>query len=73
MVTVVTEAPLSYSGIKIKVDTDANLGEEGAPVIYRKKKVGHLTTEEYGSKILSLGGVNLLTGPDGLSVARLVV
>jgi len=72
VVTVVTEAPLSYSGIKIKVDTDANLGQEGAPVIYRKKKVGHLTTEEYGSKILSLGGVNLLTGPDGLSVARLV-
>ncbi len=72
VVTVVTEAPLSYSGIKIKIDTDTNLGEEGAPVIYRKKKVGHLTTEEYGSKILSLGGVNLLTGPDGLSVARLV-
>ncbi len=72
VVTVVTEAPLSYSGIKVKVDTDTNLGEEGAPVIYRKKKVGHLTTEEYGSKILSLGGVNLLTGPDGLSIARLV-
>jgi hypothetical protein len=72
VVTVVTEAPLSYSGIKIKIDTDTNLGEEGAFVIYRKKKVGHLTTEEYGSKILSLGGVNLLTGPDGLSVARLV-
>jgi len=41
-------------------------------VIYRKKKVGHLSTEEYGSKMLSLGGVNLLTGSDGLSVARLI-
>ncbi len=72
VVTVVTEAPLSYSGIKVKVDTDRTLGEEGADIIFRKQKVGHLTTEEYGSKILSLGGVNLMTGPAGMSVARLV-
>ncbi len=73
VVTVVTEAPLSYSGIKVKIDTDKNVGEEGAPVLIGKKKVGHLCTEEYGSKILSLGGVNLLTGKDGLYVARLIV
>lgn len=72
VVTVVTEAPLSYSGIKIKVDTDKPLGEEGSPIFYHRRKVGHLTTEEYGSKILSLGGVNLLTSQDGLFVARLV-
>jgi 6-hydroxynicotinate reductase len=72
VVTVVTEAPLSYSGIKIKVDTDITIGEEGAPILHRRRKVGHLTTEEYGSKILSIGGVNLLTGPDGLTVARFV-
>ncbi|MGB9617960.1 MAG: DUF362 domain-containing protein, partial [Desulfomonilaceae bacterium] len=53
VVTVVTEAPLSYSGIKLKIDTDRTIGEEGAPVLYRRKKVGHLTTEEYGSKIVS--------------------
>jgi len=72
VVTVVTEAPLSYSGIKLKIDTDRTLGEEGAPILYRRKKVGHLTTEEYGSKMISLGGVNLLTGQDGLVVARLI-
>ncbi len=72
VVTVVTEAPLSYSGIKVKIDTDRNIGREGAPVLVRKKKVGHVTTEEYGSKMLSLGGVNLLTGKDGLVVARLI-
>jgi 6-hydroxynicotinate reductase len=72
VVTVVTEAPLSYSGIKLKIDTDRTIGDEGASVFFRKKKVGHLTTEEYGSKIISVGGVNLLTGPDGLTVARLV-
>jgi len=73
VVTVVTEAPLSYSGIKVKVDADLHMGNEGAPVLIGKKKVGHLCTEEYGSKILSLGGVNLLTGKDGIYVARLIV
>jgi NAD-dependent dihydropyrimidine dehydrogenase PreA subunit len=73
VVTVVTEAPLSYSGIKVKVDSDLNMGNEGAPVLIGKKKVGHLCTEEYGSKILSLGGVNLLTGKDGITVAKLIV
>ena len=72
VVTVVTEAPLSYSGIKVKVDTDVTLGKEAASIVYRKRIVGHLTAEEYGSKILSLGGVNLLTGPDGQNVARLI-
>ncbi len=73
VVTVVTEAPLSYSGVKVKIDTDLHMGNEGAPVLIGKKKVGHLCTEEYGSKILSLGGVNLLTGKDGLEVAKLIV
>ncbi len=73
VVTVVTEAPMSYSGIKVKIDTDKNIGKEGAPVFIGKKRVGHLCTEEYGSKILSLGGVNLLTGEGGITVARLIV
>lgn len=73
VVTVVTEAPLSYSGIKVKIDTDKYIGKEGAPVFMGKKKVGHITSEEYGSKMLSLGGVNLLTGKDGIAVARLIV
>lgn len=73
VVTVVTEAPMSYSGIKVKVDTDKNIGKEGAPVLVGKKRVGHLCTEEYGSKILSLGGVNLLTGKGGITIARLIV
>lgn len=73
VVTVVTEAPLSYSGIKVKIDTEKYVGEEGAPVLIGKKRVGHLCTEEYGSKMLSLGGANLLTGKDGLHVAKLIV
>ncbi|UCC66264.1 MAG: 4Fe-4S binding protein [Deltaproteobacteria bacterium] len=72
VVTVVTEAPLSYSGVKVKIDTDKPIGEEGAPLLIKGRKVGHVTTEEYGSKILSVGGVNLLTGKNGFTVARLI-
>jgi len=72
VVTVVTEAPLSYSSVLVKVDTDLPVGEEGAKVKAGKKTVGHLTTEQYGSKMLSIGGVNLLTGPDGMVVAKTI-
>ncbi len=72
VVTVVTEAPLSYSGIMVKIDTDVTVGEEGADVLVGKRKVGMLVTEQYGSKMLSIGGVNLLTGKDGLVVARTI-
>ena len=37
-----------------------------------KTKVGMVTTEQYGSKMLSIGGVNLLTGPGGITVARTI-
>ena len=72
VVTVVTETPLSYSSVKVKIDTDAYLGEEGAPVLSGGEKIGHVTTEEYGSKILSLGGANTLTGPHGFRAARVM-
>jgi hypothetical protein len=75
IVTVVTEAPLSYSGVKLKVDTDLFLGEEGRKIFVRRKgkrHIGHLCTEEYGSKIMSLGGVNTLTSKDGLFAARTI-
>lgn len=72
VVTVVTEAPLSYSSLLLKIDTEGEIGEEGAPVLWKGRKVGHVTTEQYGSKMLSLGGVNLLTGKDGIWVARVM-
>ena len=72
VVTVVTEAPLSYSSILVKIDTDVQVGEEGADVLVGKRKVGLVTTEQYGSKMLSIGGVNLLTGKDGFAAARAI-
>jgi len=73
VVTVVTEAPLSYSSLLLKIDTDLPVGDEGAGVYVGKTKVGLVTTEQYGSKMLSLGGPNLLTGPGGVVVARTIV
>ena len=62
MVTVVTEAIFSYCGVKVKIDTDRFLGPEGAPVRAKGEVIGHVTTAEYGSQMLSLGGVHHLTG-----------
>jgi len=62
MVTVVTEGIFSYCGLKVKIDTDRHLGAERSAVRARGEQVGHVTTAEYGSQMLSLGGVRHLTG-----------
>lgn len=62
MVTVVTEGIFSYCSFKVKIDTDRFLGPEQANVRYKGEAIGHVTTAEYGSQMLSLGGVHHLTG-----------
>lgn len=62
MVTVVTEGIFSYCSLKVKIDTDRYLGPEQAAVLCKGEVVGHVTTAEYGSQMLSLGGVHHLTG-----------
>jgi 6-hydroxynicotinate reductase len=62
MVTVVTEGIFSYCSFKVKIDTDRWLGPEQATVRCGGEAVGHVTTAEYGSQMLSLGGVHHLTG-----------
>lgn len=62
MVTVVSEGVFSYCGLKVKIDTDRHLGAETAIVRAQGEAVGHVTTAEYGSQMLSLGGVHHLTG-----------
>ena len=62
MITVVTEGIFSYCGAKIKIDTDRHLGPETNLVRVDGEAVGHVTTGEYGSQMLSLGGVHHLTG-----------
>ncbi|BAE50286.1 hypothetical protein [Paramagnetospirillum magneticum] len=62
MVTVVTEGIFSYCGVKVKIDTDRFLGPEQSTVRAGGEAVGHVTTSEYGSQMLSIGGVHHLTG-----------
>ena len=62
MVTVVSEGVFSYCGVKVKIDTDRFIGPESAPVRVKGEKIGHVTTAEYGSQMLALGGVHHLTG-----------
>lgn len=62
MVTIVTEGIFSYCGAKVKVDTDRFLGPEAAAVRVEGEPIGHVMTAEYGSQMLSLGGVHHLTG-----------
>lgn len=62
MVTVVTEGIFSYCGVKVKIDTDRHIGEERDVVRVEGEPIGHVMTSEYGSKMLSLGGVEHLTG-----------
>ncbi|MDK3018728.1 6-hydroxynicotinate reductase [Pseudodonghicola flavimaris] len=67
-VTVVTEAIFSYCGVKVKIDTDRHLGHEGAVIRAGGEVVGLMITSEYGSQMMSLGGVDHLTGgskPEG--------
>lgn len=61
-ITIVTEGIFSYCGVKVKIDTDRHLGSECSPIFAKGQQVGHVTTAEYGSQMLSIGGVHHLTG-----------
>ena len=62
LVTVVTEGIFSYCGAKVKIDTDRHIGAECSLVRAEGEPIGHVTTGEYGSQMLSIGGVHHLTG-----------
>jgi len=59
---VVSEGIFSYCGLKVKIDTDRFLGDEQKAVRCQGEQVGHVSTAEYGSQMLALGGVRHLTG-----------
>jgi hypothetical protein len=61
-ITAVTEGIFSYCSMKVKIDTDRWLGPEQANVRADGEIVGHVTTAEYGSQMLSIGGVHHITG-----------
>ena len=62
MITVVSEGIFSYCGVKVKIDTDRYIGPEPAAIRVDGEQIGHVTTAEYGSQMLAIGGVRHLTG-----------
>lgn len=70
VVTVVTEAPISYSSLMVKIDTNIHLGDEGAIVRRNGKDVGMVSTEQYGSQMLLFGGCGRVKGPAGNTVVK---
>jgi len=72
VVTVVTESPLTYSSILLKIDTEQYIGKEMAPVKTKGHIAGHITTEQYGSKMISIGGINLMKTKGNVVLTRLM-
>ena len=70
VVTSVTEAVLSFSGVKLKIDTDENIGAPSSKVRREGRVVGYVTASEYGSRTMYIGGVELLAGKTGFATAR---
>ena len=56
----------------IEKTTDVSIGQEGDRIFVGKREVGMVETEQYGSKMLHIGGVNRLTGKNGFIVARTI-
>ena len=53
---------LSFSGAKVKIDTDEEIGPAGSAVRREGKIVIH-SPSEYGSCMLYIGGSELVIGP----------
>ena len=70
VITAVTEAPISYSSMMVKIDSNIHIGDEGARVTCQGCEVGAVSTEQYGSQMLILGGVNRVKGPHGMVVVK---
>ncbi len=71
VVTCVSECHFLYSGVVVKLDCEKYVGEEGADIFHKGKKVGMVTQEFYGAKTIYIGGANRLIGENGWLAAKL--
>jgi Pyruvate/2-oxoacid:ferredoxin oxidoreductase delta subunit len=72
VVTCCTESHFLFSGIKTKIDTEAYIGEEGSRIFHKDTFVGRVVQEQYGSKMLELGGINTLSAENGWRAAKII-
>lgn len=73
IVTAVTEAVLSFSGLRIKLDLSDPIGPEGSVIRRDGKVVGYVTSAWYGSQTITIGGVTLIKSRDGFTAARTMI
>lgn len=73
VITAVSEVAISYSSIRVKVDTSLKIGSPGLKVKRKGKEIGMIIAEEYGSYILNIGGINLLHTPNGHMAVKTIV
>ncbi|MCL5959295.1 MAG: hypothetical protein M1358_08240, partial [Chloroflexi bacterium] len=65
VVSAVSEIPLCFSALRVKLDAEEYIGETGADVLYRNHPVGKVEAAEYGCQFLYLAGPEYLPGRYG--------
>lgn len=70
VVTAISEVPLLFTGIKIKVDTEEYIAESGAQVLYRNQPIGNVQAPDYGCQFLHIGGPEYMHGKYGWMAAK---
>ncbi len=73
VVTCVSECHFTMSGLRLLINTERFVGEEGAEVYRNNIRVGRVTADGYGVKTMDVGGVNTFTGKNGWLAAKTVV
>jgi len=72
VITCVTECPFTVNGMKVKIDSDVFIGDEGFDVTYCKRRIGMVTTEEYSATLLALGGLRTTGGDNGMFSVKVI-
>ncbi|MBI4596432.1 MAG: 4Fe-4S binding protein [Candidatus Tectomicrobia bacterium] len=73
VVTCVSEAHYLFSGLKLIINTDRFVGEEGREVYRGGVKVGRVTADGYGIRTMDIGGVNTNADENGWMASKTVV
>jgi hypothetical protein len=72
VVTCVSESHFLFSGMRLIINTDKFVGEEGHEVYRGGLKVGRITADGYGIRTMDIGGVNTYAGDHGWMASKTV-
>ncbi len=73
VVTCVSESHFLFSGLRLIINTDQFVGEEGHEVYRGGVKVGRVTADGYGIRTMDIGGVNTYAGDNAWMASKTVV